>query len=161
MSPGFALGLLNAIDPDNLPKKFKSLYYNNKLSLLLISEKLERANILYTKHSDIIKSGLHNKKLKMCVKSTLATYEIYFGDMAESKKVFLSLLESDHSDFSTGLYYYYLGLIESKYNNVEESLEYFNKAKKLGAGSFIPEKVEAIDFCIDGRQIKQGQIKYA
>lgn len=141
---GHALSLLNSINPDSLPVKFKIIYYNNKLSLLMISEQWERAKQLYTEHSMVLKTGLGMNKLKMAVKSTLATYEMHFGDLDKSREMFLSLLTSKHPVFFNSLVNYYLGVIEAKNNNNNESLEYFSKAKELGGCSFIPGKIDEI-----------------
>ncbi len=128
-----AVNLLKLVDLKELPKLYIVQYYNNLLYCLLMSEKLDEAEGVFKSTESLLSDYLKQKSLKKAIKSTLATYEFYKGDISKSQKMFEELLfEEDLILYQSISINYFLALIYLQGNEKIKAKEKLEVVVKIG-----------------------------
>ena len=135
------MSLLESVEPFLLPREFKTLYYNNLLSSMLLLDRIDAANELYAKHLASLAPYTVNRELNIAVGSTLGALEYYNGNISASKAKFTQLLEVVRPLIHTAVTHYFLGLISISEENRPQAIEHFEKAWVMGKNTWVTDCV--------------------
>ena len=140
-----AIELLCSFDVNKLIGINKSAYYNNMVSALLLSGKIDEANRLHAEQRECLEPDTKIQPLSLAMKSTQATLDFFNGNLAKSRDALAELSSTRLLDVDKAQVFYFLGMIDLKENRVHQAHENFAKARALGPATFVPGKIDEIN----------------
>lgn len=137
-----AISILESINPTKLKTNFKYIYYNNLSNSLLESGRLDDA-------IKIINDGLEALGQKMVqkdysFKANKAFIDFYQGNLTESREGLSELIQGPLPNSGRAVILLYLGQIDLKQGDHEMGIRRLQEAKKIGAKTFIANRVDTI-----------------
>ncbi|WMJ76416.1 MULTISPECIES: hypothetical protein [unclassified Sedimentibacter] len=120
---------------NNAPKNWLPIYYQNMVLAYYFKKDKNKANEKFKEAKPIFEEFRKNEYYKEFIDIVYSVSEFYNGKA--SKKYFTHLAETGANDYRKSFGYYFLGMIEKKEKNLEDSDENFKKAMEYGKGSFI------------------------
>ncbi len=120
-----------------IPPNWQVIYYHNLLLSMYFNGDIEKANEMMAQSKETL--NLYSKKdyNKITIKLTYAVSDFYNSNFLESKEFFKDLIDVSRNDYRVALGCYFTGKILETENKNDEAIEYFEKAKVYGEGSFI------------------------
>ncbi len=140
-----SLDILRSIDTKSISKNPLDIYYYNCLAFtLLFSEKYDEAVNLFMSNMKMFTPNTNNKNLNGLIRTNLAAFEYFTGDVEESKKMLRDLINGDLKGFYRLTALYLLGMVYLKDGDIEMSDKYFDDAIAVGGETFLPNKIKEV-----------------
>jgi tetratricopeptide (TPR) repeat protein len=126
-----ALQLLEEVEYSRLPSKFKVLYVNNFLYILLQVD-LERSRSFYEKFKKTFENPPRDPFLTSHLQSTLQVYRLKVEKNLETESFFQANLDASTQDLRIKAWsMYYLAWIAAQKGDAEKALQLYEKSCKL------------------------------
>lgn len=139
-----SLDLLDKINIEKLTKAVKSNYYYNYIATLFYSGQIEEGEIMLRKNLELLRNKMMSDEVQYQINKFFAITEYHAGNFQKSGDIFNKVLQNSSNVLANAICNYYLGLIKIKQEDIENSKTYFEKAYKLGQGTFIENKVKDV-----------------
>lgn len=127
-----AITLMQSLDPNVFEGGLKTIYYNNLIYKLLLSDRFEEAKQLFLANNEMLNDIYEKQNLNDAIIDTIATYEFYSGNIEKSKELFLSQPKSKLNNINLSARSYFLALIYLKEGNKEFAHTELNKVLLYG-----------------------------
>jgi len=131
-----ALNILNE-KVKKIPPNWQAVYYHNMMLSLYFKGDTEKADKILEDAKSVMDYYYKKDYNKVTVELIYAISDFYNDRISSCKEFFNLLIGITENDFRKSFGYYFSGKILEMEGHIEESKNYFEKAKYYGKGSFM------------------------
>lgn len=136
-----ALKVLQEVRPQKLHKQYRALFYNNKLANLVGAGRTEEAAQLVEEQAELFRPHPDNRKFYFALQANVGALKYLQGELDEARQQLEESLKGHDLPLASAVAHYYLGQIARDQGRENEAAEHFEHARKLGAKTFVTERL--------------------
>ncbi len=138
-----ALKTIRAIRLEELKGIYKAHYYNNLVSILILSGREKEAARTYDKGKEYLEMTIRNKELEIALQGTQGGIAFLQGNLENARKQFENLLSLSPAPLIDATSHLFMGRIETAEGKKDAGAAHFEKAAVLGGKTVIARLAKA------------------
>ena len=121
-------------------RQVESLYYNNRLYILLLNRRFDEAVALWEEAAAHLVPRTGSRNLDLCLRGTAATYHYFCGDLNQARGLLEELIQVDMLNIYKAHRLYFLGRIDLHEGRFAEGMQRIEQAARLAPNGYLAEE---------------------
>jgi len=138
-----ALKIIRTINVEQLKGIYKAHYYNNLVSILILSGREKEAARMYDRGKEYLEMTIRNQELEIALQGTRGGIDFLQGNLESARKRFEGLLVKSPAPLIDATSHLFMGRIETAEGKLEAGSAHFQKAAALGGKTVIAQLAKA------------------